>query len=137
MRPISVACTFHPTFIGASHMLRTELKTAPFRSFFKAWIRGPSYRVICNLTQDGRWAQLRTAFDHEMPNKKFGYGYMRAPWNLNPSPFVSRFAFDFNSTKDRLPSCSSHYNALRSEAHYLILFFSSTHPVESLFVLRT
>ena len=78
--------------------------------------------------QDGRWAQLRTTFDHEMPNKKYGYGYMRAPWNLNPSPFVSRFAFDFNSTKDALPTCLSHYNSLRSEDMMEFFFQSEMEP---------
>eukprot|EP01035_Chromulina_nebulosa_P026426 gene26426-34592_t len=63
-----------------------------------------------------------------MPNKKYGYGYMRAPWNLNPSPFVSRFAFDFNSTKDALPSCLSHYNALRSEDMMEFFFQSEMEP---------
>ncbi len=41
-----------------------------------------------------------------------GFGYMRAPWNMNPSPYISRFTFDFNH-KILLPTCEMHYDILQ------------------------
>jgi len=38
---------------------------------------------------------------------------MRAPWNLNPSPYVSRFSSRTDVAKD-LPACLSHYKLLSS-----------------------
>jgi hypothetical protein len=40
-----------------------------------------------------------------------GYGFMRAPWNFNPSPYLTRF-YD-TVTAPALPSCSSHLSILR------------------------
>jgi len=42
---------------------------------------------------DGRWAyQKISMFNSSDPDAHHSpYGYMRAPWNLNPSPFVTRY----------------------------------------------
>lgn len=42
---------------------------------------------------------------------KNGYGYLRAPWNLNPSPYISRYTFDFMHSV-LLPTCDTHSEIL-------------------------
>jgi hypothetical protein len=44
-----------------------------------------------------------------------GYGYLRAAWNMNPSPYVSRFEFNFSSdgVPITFPTCASHYDILQ------------------------
>jgi hypothetical protein len=32
----------------------------------------------------GRWAYLKAELNTKYPDLKSGYGYVRAPWNLNP-----------------------------------------------------
>lgn len=93
--------------------------------------RGFTYskdRIEDGAIQNGRWAQLTTPFDKDLPSIKFAYGYMRAPWNLNPSPYVSRFAFEFNSSKDQLPTCAAHYTALQNEDMMDFFFESELEP---------
>lgn len=58
--------------------------------------------------QDGRWAFIKADKNDRYDDLKYGYGYLRAPWNLNPSPYLSRFT----STNKHLPSCVSHYSLL-------------------------
>ena len=36
---------------------------------------------------------------------------MRAPWNMNPSPYVSRFSMDLQ-VGTSLPTCAQHYDML-------------------------
>lgn len=67
-------------------------------------------RIASGAIPSGRWANFLSDFNEDFPDMQFGYGYMRAPWNLNPSPFVSRFTFNFSTYK--LPSCSDHFNLL-------------------------
>ena len=43
---------------------------------------------------------------------KQAYGYMRAPWVLNPSPYISRYAFDWDTYLGYLPSCEDDYEVL-------------------------
>jgi len=43
---------------------------------------------------NGRWQKLEAEFNTEFESLKYGYGYMRAPWSMNPSPYISRFAKD-------------------------------------------
>ena len=48
--------------------------------------------IVDFAIQDGRW----TFITAELNPDKFsglegGYGYMRSPWNMNPSPYVTRF----------------------------------------------
>jgi hypothetical protein len=87
-----------------------------------------SDRIEDGAIPDGRWAQLRSTSQHDLFSTQYGYGFLRAPWNLNPSPYVSRFAFDFNSSKDMLPTCASHYEALQSEDMMEFFFDSEMEP---------
>jgi len=60
---------------------------------------------------DGRWKHLEAEHNWKFDNFdqiSSNYGYMRAPWNANPSPFISRFSGYTTS----LPSCLDHYNWL-------------------------
>lgn len=87
--------------------------------------------ITLGSIRDGRWSLLKTPTVQEVSAEEGGgnpYGYLRAPWNLNPSPFVSRFPFDFGSTKDRLPTCLSHYTSLKSEELMQFFFDSEMEP---------
>jgi hypothetical protein len=60
---------------------------------------------------DGRWAFIEAPWNTEYPDLLYGYGYMRAPWSMNPSKYVSRFTSDWQ-IGTTLPRCSSHYDML-------------------------
>jgi len=62
--------------------------------------------------QDGRWAYIKADLNEDYPDLLYGYGYLRAPWNLNPSPYVSRFAYDYK-VGTMLPTCNQHYTILQ------------------------
>lgn len=68
--------------------------------------------ILLGAIPDGRWAYQRADVNTEYADLQFGYGYMRAPWNMNPSPYVSRFAAAYSGGVT-LPSCLSHYNLLK------------------------
>ena len=79
------------------------------RAYDQYW--GWTYRndsMQAGAIQDSRWAFIKADQNDRYDDLKFGYGYLRAPWNMNPSPYLSRFT----STNKHLPSCSSHYNLL-------------------------
>lgn len=71
-----------------------------------------SDQIINGRIKDGRWKDLKAEKNLYYPDLDYGYGYMRAPWNMNPSPYVSRFAFDFGGAIT-WPSCSAHYTILQ------------------------
>jgi len=68
--------------------------------------------LIDGRIPDGRWKDLKVEYNTFYPDLNAGYGYLRAPWNMNPSPYISRFGFDFNASIE-FPSCYSHYEALQ------------------------
>jgi Common central domain of tyrosinase len=57
---------------------------------------------------NGRWKDLQTTSNTKFTSLNYGYGLMRAPWNMNPSYSLTRFT----STSKDLPSCQSHYSML-------------------------
>lgn len=63
---------------------------------------------------DGRWANARAGSYDLFPNLINPYGYLRGPWNTNPSPYISRFA----TTESSLPTCSSLYTLANYTALY-------------------
>eukprot|EP01038_Epipyxis_sp_PR26KG_P004349 gene4349-6153_t len=75
---------------------------------------GYSYEVD-DLTNaqipNGAWAGIQSPKNTEYPNLLYGYGYFRAPWNLNPSPYISRYGLDYTGVFS-FPDCYSHYKAL-------------------------
>lgn len=56
---------------------------------------------------DGRWA-LTKADPHQdrFSELTSAYGFLRGPWNTNPSPYISRFTIAMTS----LPACSDFYS---------------------------
>jgi hypothetical protein len=58
--------------------------------------------------QDGRWAFAKIDPNPEkFKDLQFGFGYLRSPWNVNPSPYITRIA----GTKS-FPHCSNHLKML-------------------------
>jgi len=68
-------------------------------------------QIIDAAIPDGRWAFLKAEKNKDFEELKTGYGYMRAPWNMNPSPYVSRFSMDLQIGIS-LPTCTQHYKIL-------------------------
>lgn len=58
---------------------------------------------------DGRWAKIKADANNKYPTLSNSFGYMRGPWNMNPSPYISRFAILTTS----LPTCSAYYDWLQ------------------------
>jgi hypothetical protein len=57
-----------------------------------AFIR-PYDKVNDARIMSGRWVDLKTEMNTDYESLKAAYGYLRAPWSLNPSPYITRFAF--------------------------------------------
>jgi len=54
---------------------------------------------------DGRWAYQPADINYAFPELQNGFGYIRGPWNMNPSPYLVRFpAYDLD-----LPSCRDYF----------------------------
>ncbi len=53
---------------------------------------------------DGRWKLLKADLNTKYDDLGNSFGYMRGPWNYNPSPYISRFT----TATYALPSCSSY-----------------------------
>lgn len=70
-----------------------------------------SDNIVDGQIQDGLFAGLKAEFNTQYPDLKYGYGYMRAPWSMNPSPYISRFTGVFNGGI-LLPTCQMHYDIL-------------------------
>lgn len=62
--------------------------------------------------KDSRWADLKVEQNVWYDDLRYSYGYLRAPWNLNPSPYITRYAFSFKN-KLTFPDCASHYDVLQ------------------------
>lgn len=60
--------------------------------------------------QDGRWAYTPVNSYNMFDDLRTGYSFLRAPWNQNPSPYLSRFASAMDIS---LPDCGSHYQAVQ------------------------
>ena len=61
--------------------------------------------------QDGRWKNLLADTNERYPDIQSSFSLLRAPWNLSPSPYVSRFT----SADSSLPACSD-YSILIAQA---------------------
>jgi hypothetical protein len=73
---------------------------------------------------DGRWADAKTGVNTKFPSLSFAYGYMRAPWSMNPSPYITRFT----SVDKQLPTCQSHYDLAAYTSLTDLLHFSPYEP---------
>lgn len=57
---------------------------------------------------NGRWKNFRADLNEKYPDLFSAYGYMRAPWNMNPANIITRFT----SMDKWLPTCESHYTLI-------------------------
>ena len=57
---------------------------------------------------NGRWENMTTEYNWAFPEYKTAYGYLRAPWNMNPSPYITRYVDGGN-----FPTCSGFYDWLQ------------------------
>ena len=64
---------------------------------------------------DGRWKGALADVDDEddFPVLRNSFGFLRGPWNYNPSPYITRFAIP---AKSKMPSCSSYYTWLKMDS---------------------
>ena len=89
--------------------------------FSEDWFGSPN--TVTSAIPDGRWAYA-TATRASQGDTSNAYGFLRAPWNVNPSPFVSRHLFDIcglEPVNKPVPTCATHYALLNysSLASYL------------------
>ena len=75
---------------------------------------------------DGRWAKLEALKNTYTDFQDIGspFGYLRGPWNLNPSPYVSRFAI----AAPPLPTCDAYYEGLTMSEYILFLQWAPFDP---------
>lgn len=62
--------------------------------------------------QNGRWKNAKTDVNTRFSSIINGYGLLRSPWNMNPSPYISRFA----SSESALPTCNDYYTLFSSSS---------------------
>lgn len=76
---------------------------------------------------DGRWEKVESPStdDEDLKN---GFGYMRGPWNMNPTPYVSRFTLSSAS----LPTCSDYYTWLEMTDFTEFMATARASPFESI-----
>jgi len=60
---------------------------------------------------NGRWKNAIADLNDRYPDLGNAFGYMRGPWNTNPSPYISRFSI----SRTRLPSCSVYSEWLQTD----------------------
>jgi len=75
---------------------------------------------------DGRWAKLTALKNTYEDFKDLGnaFGYLRGPWNLNPSPYVTRFAI----AAPPLPTCDAYYDGLTMSSYISFLQWAPFDP---------
>lgn len=64
--------------------------------------------IMAGVIPDGLWANTKALMNTKYGSLQNGFGYLRGPWNMNPSPYLSRFPVESGT----LPGCSSHYTLL-------------------------
>ena len=67
-------------------------------------------RIEDGKIPDGRWGNLKADVNIRFPTIVSSFGLMRSPWNINPSPYITRFA----SSQPPLPTCADYFGALIS-----------------------
>jgi hypothetical protein len=77
-----------------------------------------------------RWENLTVEMNTDYPDMIAGYGYLHAPWNMHPSPYLSRFAFNFTTNTKTLifPTYSSHNDILQYDNMMDFFYESALDP---------
>jgi hypothetical protein len=74
---------------------------------------------------DGRWAFAKTPMEtSSFSDLSNSYGYMRGPWNTNPSSYVSRFM----EADPDIPGCKAYYDWLVTDDQSDFMYESSFSP---------
>ena len=73
--------------------------------------------------QDGRWAFLKSEVYEDIDSNAFGY--LRGPWNMNPSPYISRFA---TNNAPPLPSCSKYFTGVQNSDYTMFIKWAPFGP---------
>ena len=74
---------------------------------------------------DGRWKHIKAGFNPDRFTDFVGkgYGYLRSPWNMNPSPYIVRF-----TGNTPLPSCDNHYDILKTNDMMSFMYYMEDSP---------
>lgn len=59
--------------------------------------------------KNGLFKRTRAQANEVFTELESGYGYMRGPWNTNPSPYITRYS----QASSALPSCNAYYTWLQ------------------------
>lgn len=76
------------------------------------------------VVKNGKWKRTKAESNYDFTELKSGYGYMRGPWNMNPSPLITRFY----TTGSAIPSCSSYYSWLSLDTFQEFMMESENGP---------
>lgn len=71
--------------------------------------------LLDSAIPDGRWAQATASKNTKYTDLTNAFGYLRGPWNTNPSPYISRFSIISEKTimYESLPTCESYYHMIQ------------------------
>jgi len=77
---------------------------------------------------DGRWANIEADSNTRFEDIPSAFGYMRGPWNMNPSTYITRYGSEVTS----IPGCSAYYQWAESTSYGDFLYASPYLPHASL-----
>ena len=112
----SVTCPYWDFTIDSITYSEENFDLFPFQeSTFGTLVYGPSEdysgwnyatsKVDDGRIRDGRWANIMVDVNTLYPELLNGYGYYRAPWIMNPSPYIVRYPSTPDISKITVPSC--------------------------------
>jgi hypothetical protein len=123
---------FTQDLVMIREMAKTAARKVDYSDLWKLDIWGDDYfgraDTALHTVTSGRWAYTRISNQVD-ENKAFvdnPYGFMRAPWNLNSSPYLTRFHkacglslgnIDSDTT-NQWPSCEEHHFAVFDISQY-------------------
>jgi len=68
--------------------------------------------------QDGRWKMAKTDTNVKFSDIPNAYNLMRAPWNMNPSPYISRYT----TTESVMPACADYLSLFTTASTEMVDF---------------
>ena len=70
---------------------------------------GPAYTENSNIVSSGRWAFTGV----EASQEGNAFGLLRAPWNMNDIPYLTRSNATYGFSLSDVPSCEDHYDVMQ------------------------